>query len=262
MASEITCPVCNLEHILPEKTSCPQCDADLTCFQVLDSLPDEAVFKRTGSRIQVILIATAGLFLCLSGLLIVSRSSRIKELESRISNQQTYPMGIKISPEAGVKLRSRGGGASPKVDLPRSEAAKEKTLETLPSEEYSTEGLEFLTYEASEKDTLWVIAKRYYGVGEYYPVLLEHNSHLGIYDIGDGVRVRILKNADLANEIYKKIIKREGNRIYWFYRVVQEDTLQSIARRYYKTKDGVRRVIDLNPTMELKPGEAIKIALE
>lgn len=262
MASERTCPVCNLEHILPEKTSCPQCDADLTCFQVLDSLPDEAVFKRTGSRIQVILIATAGLFLCLSGLLIVSQSSRIKELESWISNQQTYPIRIKISPEAGVALRFRNGRESPNVDLPRSEAAMEKTLETLPPEEYSTEGLEFLTYEASEKDTLWVIAKRYYGVGEYYPVLLEHNSHLGIYDIGDGVRVKILKNADLAGEIYKKIIKREGNRIYWFYRVVQGDTLPSIAKRYYKTKDGVRRIIDLNPTMELKPGEAIKIALE
>lgn len=35
------CPVCGRQKITPDHERCPQCDADLTCFRVLDSLPDQ-----------------------------------------------------------------------------------------------------------------------------------------------------------------------------------------------------------------------------
>ena len=40
MSSEIDCPVCHFEHIPKDSDSCPQCDSDLTCFKLLEALPD------------------------------------------------------------------------------------------------------------------------------------------------------------------------------------------------------------------------------
>ncbi len=36
------CPICRFEHIDKDMQQCPQCDADLTCFRVLDALPIQA----------------------------------------------------------------------------------------------------------------------------------------------------------------------------------------------------------------------------
>jgi len=36
------CPICRFEHVDKDMQQCPQCDADLTCFRVLDALPIEA----------------------------------------------------------------------------------------------------------------------------------------------------------------------------------------------------------------------------
>jgi len=86
-------------------------------------------------------------------------------------------------------------------------AVPEKKEGAAKKEESSKEP-EFWIYNAKEDDTLWDIAEKYYGKGGYYPVLLEHNPHIGIYDIGKGVALNILKNRDDASEIYKKILSR------------------------------------------------------
>lgn len=41
MAIETTCPICGFELTSTGQERCSQCDADLTCFTVLDSIPDE-----------------------------------------------------------------------------------------------------------------------------------------------------------------------------------------------------------------------------
>ena len=41
MASDNTCPICGFHLIKAQTAKCPQCDADLACFTVLDSIPDE-----------------------------------------------------------------------------------------------------------------------------------------------------------------------------------------------------------------------------
>lgn len=38
MEQEFFCPVCGRRGLLPDSECCPQCDADLTCFQALDAL--------------------------------------------------------------------------------------------------------------------------------------------------------------------------------------------------------------------------------
>jgi len=40
MSSEITCPVCQFEHIPHDRDTCPQCDSDLICFRLLDTISD------------------------------------------------------------------------------------------------------------------------------------------------------------------------------------------------------------------------------
>lgn len=276
MASEITCPICHFEHISPDRGRCPQCDSDLRCFQVLDSLPDEAVVVKTGSWKQGkgLPMMAMGLLLCLTGLMLLFQISRIKDLETRLSDLRTYPVGIKIIREFEPEPRTQtetipqesGPGTSEPADgmsiQRQSPPVSKKRREGQPLEARPTEEMEFLIYEANEKDSLWGIAEEYYGNGRYYPVLLEHNPHLEIYKIGRGVEVRLLQNVKTARKIYKGIIKREGRRIYWAYKVAQGDTLESIAKKYYRTEDGVKRILDLNPNIAFKPGERIKIELE
>jgi len=282
VAFPTTCPICGLESITHDKIQCPQCDADLTCFKVLDSLPDESVSEKTGSGKKVILFVAIGLFLCLAGVLSVFQ---FKRLETRLQEQQTYFTNAIRKMEAKLVHLAQYQSSSSDVGSARIEAkhitrediegsfVPENSLEKpttgnifVPEKSHPQvslpEKINFWIYEANEKDTLWGISKRYYGSGDYYAVLLEHNSHLGIYSIGDGVRLRILENADLAKDIYKKITEKEGNRIYWEYTIAEGDTLQSVAMKFYKSKDMVKRITNLNPDLEFQPGERIKILLE
>ncbi|MFH1491379.1 MAG: LysM peptidoglycan-binding domain-containing protein [Pseudomonadota bacterium] len=268
MASEITCPICRFEHISPDRGRCPQCDSDLTCFQVLDSLPDEAVVVKTGSWKQGkgIAMTAMGLLLCLAVFVLLSQISRIRDLETLVTDLQTYPVGNKIIGKIDSERLNQ------RETLPRepgpgglSEAAGEtstKEREGQPLEDHPMEETEFRIYEADEKDTLWGIAERTYGHGRYYPVLLEHNPHLGIYKIGKGVEIRLLQDAETAGEVYKRITIREGPKLWWTHRIAQGDTLESIAEKYYRTENGIKRILDLNPDMAFTPGEKIKIELE
>jgi len=43
MAEEGACPICGFERLLTDQDICPQCDSDLKCFKVLDSIPEESV---------------------------------------------------------------------------------------------------------------------------------------------------------------------------------------------------------------------------
>jgi nucleoid-associated protein YgaU len=121
---------------------------------------------------------------------------------------------------------------------------------------------ELWTYEASDTDTLWDISKRFYGSGRYYPVLMEHNPGLELFQIGAGVRVQILKNRRLAREIHGRIVKREGKKLIWYYTVSEGDTLESIAGKYYKGTENAARVLELNPGTTLQTGERIRIQLD
>ena len=104
--------------------------------------------------------------------------------------------------------------------------------------------------------------EKYYGKGKYYPVLLEHNPHVGIYGIGKGVTLNILKNGENAPEHYKKIILRKDGHIYWRYCVASGDTLQSIVERYYKKGQAKSDIPNIDKSSELKPGEKIWILIK
>ncbi len=52
MSQSSSCPVCGRQGLAPDCANCPQCDSDLTCFQVLDALSSktssEPVAKKQG----------------------------------------------------------------------------------------------------------------------------------------------------------------------------------------------------------------------
>lgn len=120
----------------------------------------------------------------------------------------------------------------------------------------------FQLYDAHDTDTYYSIARKFYGSGHYYPVLMEHNPEIGLYRVGDGVQLKILKDAGRAREIFRKIVRREGKKRIWYYTVVAGDTQESIAAKFYKTDDRVKRLLQLNPGIKLRPGARLRIQLE
>lgn len=272
MTSETVCPVCGLSSIPSNRAQCPQCDADLTCFRVLDSLPDEPVRKNTGSRKQVILLVAVCLVVGLISVLSAYQLYLLKHFENRILDKKTF--FIDAGQDAGLKRfvidqsRQRTNGAAEnKAIIETKEDIEGQSVPVKPSEKMDigachAEDKKFWTYWATEKDTLWDISQRHYGSGDYYPVLLEHNSHLEIYDIGNGIQIKILKDTAMARDIYKKITEKKGDSIYWYYTVAEGDTIQSIAGKFYKTKNMIKLITDNNSEVDLKSGEQIRILLK
>jgi len=260
MALETVCPICGLSPMPSGKTQCPQCDADLTCFKVLDSLPDELVRKNTGSRQQVILLVAVSLVLGLISVMSFYQFYWFKQFETRIvsglkrfkTDQSRPHTNGTPKTRAAIETKNEIEGQSVSIKPPK----------TADIGDCLVEDGEFWVYWATEKDTLWDISKKHYGAGDYYPVLLEHNCHLGIYDIGDGIQIKILKNTAKAQDIYKKITAKKGNSIYWYYTVAEGDTLGSVTGKFYKTKNMIKLITDNNPDIDLRPGERIRILLK
>ncbi len=257
MGPETTCPICNVEHIPIISSRCPQCDSDLTCFRVLDSLPDALPVERP-SISRKVLILSIGLFVCLGAVLIsvqhfffIPRESRVEEIGDRFPANRVKMVIEKkafldaLHPPEPIRIRD-------------AEDAREDF--TTPVEPLIID--EFRVIEADDTDTLWKISEDFYGRGIYYPVILEHNPHVDIYGIGSGTKLKILQDPEGVPEIYKEIAERRGSNLFWRYTVTQGDTLQSIAVRFHKTEDGIRQILELNPALELKPGERIIIRLE
>jgi len=121
---------------------------------------------------------------------------------------------------------------------------------------------EFWIYDARGGEKFWDIAARFYGAGRYYPVLMEHNPEIGLFGVGAGVRMKVLKDAGQAEEILRRIVKIEGGRLIWYYTVMKGDTMESIARKYYNSDKRMSRLLDLNPGLKLQPGKQIRIQLD
>ncbi len=97
MSTNSSCPVCERGGIPANSERCPQCDADLTCFQALDALSganvvDQAAFKKTAERnssgnrravpaLLLILLVVALLFF----FFFLHMRNRFQELDQRVA---------------------------------------------------------------------------------------------------------------------------------------------------------------------------------
>lgn len=291
MTSDTICPICGFQGVAADNEKCPQCDADLSCFRVLDSLPDTLPRQRTAPRggfwvMGGTLLLLSALFGVLFGW--VFRSEKIgteglqgqiypvriridmeKELERRASKRPPeFEPGVVLSLETivdGLEMAEGFRGAEKGPDLPAEEEKKQDRVgsrEGQDQERENEQGDRFWIYRTAGDDTLWKIAQKCYGSGWYYPVLLKHNRATGVYDLREDLRIRILKDVFQAGQLYKRIIVKEGHRVCYLHVVEAGDTLQSLARKFYGTEDGVDRILARNPDLTMAPGEEIKIELE
>lgn len=83
------CPICGMENIASDKERCPQCDADLTCFKVLDSLPDNLPGERQNPRNRIVLFVVLGLTIILLGALFSYVHYHFRALEARLADQNS-----------------------------------------------------------------------------------------------------------------------------------------------------------------------------
>jgi hypothetical protein len=303
-----TCPVCGMENISWDADRCPQCDADMTCFKVLDTLPDEikprgedeikpspaaAEAVRSGqfSKMRSFMPAVMMLLMGLIILLTLFQFYRFRKLETMVANQKTEltkslhglmnevrETGTGTTDSSFSETRQKTdseakfvtptgeslvGNAQTEPDKAKTEVSQPATApkETPPPKPEPLPESEFWTYNAGEGDTLWDIAEMYYGSGHYYPVLLEHNPNICVYEIGYGVRLKILRNPRVARQIYRKIIVKEKDHLYWYYTIVEGDTFRSVINKFYRIKD-VEKLSEENPDAELQSGKRIKILLQ
>ncbi len=304
------CPVCRRENIPDDRDRCPQCDSDLTCFRVLETLlePEAQTAEPAMPEINPRMTQTAknrtSLFLAISGLLwgvltimlgvqiyritnlqsaVLERPSafndalgrmefrfdRLSEHQDKVFTQvmdqietlrDTLNRAQKSPTVLTTGLAENPDSVRISMDAPEKASHTDGRKLNLPAKA-TAGGSAFKFYQAAESDTLWGIAKRFYGSGFYYPVLLEHNPDLAIYTIGQKDRIAVLKDSDTAKRIFNEITENQGGILYWYYTVRPEDTLTSVKHKYCPSQDCFQMPTGVDRDFALQPGEKIKIQL-
>ncbi len=266
MASDNTCPICRFHLVSTEAVKCPQCDADLSCFTVLDSIPDETPVSEDGGQrtegrplfLSVVLFLlgalTSGLFL-----------SVIHQPEPPPPVfLQAFPVGIKISVKTPLYYSAMDPSAFDGPGFfPENASKKEMASSNLKDASAGMPKAEtFTDYETTGDETLWRISKKCYGSGFYFPVLMELNSGLGVYNLKKGARLKIFRNAGRAEKLYHRVIRVAGKSVWYGYRVVKGDSFEGIAKKFYGPEGTTERIMAANPHATLQPGARIEVQLQ
>ena len=278
MASDNTCPICGFHLISSDAAKCPQCDADLACFTVLDSIPDEVPVvsdiggrraedggRRREKRSSGKWMLPGAAFLLLMGWvsgLWIAQTDQFEPPSPEVLRR--LPMGIKIPVKKPLSYAPLDPSAFDSLGF-ISEGAEKNQVEPSDFKEPSKplEKVEtYSAYEVGENETLWRIAEKCYGSGFYFPVLMELNPGLGVYNLEKGERLKIFKDAGRAEQLYHQIIHVAGKRVWYGYRVVKGDSFKGIAAKLYGSAGTAQRIMSDNPHTSFQPGERIRVELE
>lgn len=302
----LSCPVCGRQGLPENSARCPQCDADLRCFQVLESIPDDleahAPSKAAGMKpvIPKSLLGLLGVIVMLLVGLYVIFVYQFKQVEIRVHDQPAEFRGKLEQVTRGIEEIQRKQQRLEKqfetqsslnqAHVGKLEAGVEQILDRMPAPEEPAEtvakpeteqapdsaqeetpafslsgdktSFDFRIYETTEDDTLWDIAGRFFKDGKYYPLLLEFNPDIKIYDIGKGMNIRIPKEIPDIQAYYEDLTERREGRLFWTYTAIPGDTLTRIARKFYGSAEQASKVTAMNPGLELKPGATVRIELQ
>ncbi|MEW6381394.1 MAG: LysM peptidoglycan-binding domain-containing protein [bacterium] len=313
------CPICEKEQIPMDEQQCPQCNADLTCFQVLDALPEHQetavrAVSPQGSR-RIWWLGLTAVVILLMGLgwmfyqnfrivrTLADNQSRLeyvnqtmlalmKKIESEKAKAPAKEPGKEAAQEAmtlgapsheDIGRESPDTGKSPEHKAqpePKAQEAKPvpvpKAVRPVASMPDRTAGRHpaprkdrasrpkeapFFWYEATDQDTLWSIADRFYGRGRYYPVLLAMNPQVSVFEIKGGQRLKVLENPKDAAIVFSRSVERHGSLAFLWYQVQAGDTPETLSRKFFRTDDQYSRIESLNSQLRLEPGQKIKIPL-
>lgn len=191
MAAPDTCPICGMS-ITHDAKKCPQCDADLMCFKVLDSLSGSEDGK-TRPYPGLKLLHWVHIILLLMLFLIMGMIAAQFFLTKQANSDMKEALSVKMdSCQAGIKNMVSTQLDTFKADMKNTVSEQVKSLQAearKPERE-----LHFIGYTVKKGDTLWGISKKFYNNGRYYPVLLRFNPHIKAdkLRIGSRIRIRIL----------------------------------------------------------------------
>ncbi len=284
MPTKTDCPICGLTKIPGDADRCPQCDSDLSCFRVLDTLlePEGETMAHTAPPTKSGVTQIAAEW-CLSfrvvfvllGVLVVAllghQIYRINGLASQVSSQRSEfndtagTIGVRLD-EISRRQDKILAEVTVKIESVYNELhRKPKPADTITADQQkeSARGPKdsFEFYQALETDTLWGIAKQFYGSGFYYPVLLTHNPNLAIYRIGKKDRIAILKDVGRVKQIYNEITDNESGRLYWYYTIRPGDTPASVRYKYCPRHNCLQTETGFDSNAVLNHGKTIKIQL-
>lgn len=274
------CPVCGKNGITTPLEKCPQCDSDLECFNLLNSLnePSEASNEKrdeqhaatlgelkritqTFSRFQSTyeknkrfsLKRRAILILCIVGILFLYHAFYVTELFHNTGNVADALRAVQLSAKK-QELNQR-------AIIRKLDAIKLSIISKSSSDpEHS---VSFRRYTLKEKETIWDVAKRFYGDSVYYPVLLEHNPELNIYSNSATPPVRILENASDVKPIYDRLVIMRNGQKSFKYRCRDNDAWEGISLRFYGHIYGIDLIKENNPSeTNLTPSTEIYIPLK
>ena len=249
MTLEITCPVCQREHINEKQERCPQCDSDLTCFRVLEELPEpispptpgiphhQANTRTDGGKRWTLLTITAGMWGFFVIFLLGWQLYRLNDLKSYLGQRESafhatisgFESRLSVISGNQDKMLDRAVISEKPAAMVQQPVKKESEQ---PRASAHADPDMFYNYQASNTDTLWRLAERFYGSGFYFPVILTHNPEVGIYALSGRDRLAILKDPKRAKDLYKEITEIKNGCLYWYYTVRPGDTPASINSRY------------------------------
>ncbi len=288
MTEGIDCPVCERHGLTPDCESCPQCDADLTCFQALDLLRTERIAS-TAQRGNIpsnssgagllVYIAVFGAALALAALsFVMGRFDRRldgmgtamvaaihdKGMEQDVNTVRLHIHKLQVNYEDSFSRMEevvKSHGAEIKrinTALVSLKGELENRLTVVVSKEKDENTFFYYT---RKTDTLWGIARRFYGEGKYYPFIMEHNPHLVISDITEGIRMQLISDSDpvALEERYDMKTEWKNGTLLWKYIVQPEDTEDSIYARF--VAPGKDRQVFFDAGVKIVPSETVRIIL-
>jgi hypothetical protein len=331
------CPVCGKTGLADRLTECPQCNADLQCFDLLDTLYEEAAgqqpygeepswtkqleriradllsirnrLERFGKNRWVWRYAVLSLtVIALGGVILFQDFAFERRLDEKLSRlslptvstdaqdraalaseligaMEALSHRLKTAEEKLVAISANQEAAYARLSATLDQVSNldgrfallEQALSRSPPAVTAAvvpeavaaadsggqdEGEIFYYHEPQPGESLWDIARQYYGDGRFYPVLLEYNPGLGIYYSRDYGKIKVLRDPQRAKAVLEKWVSVGKKGTLFQYKVIDGDSWSRISRRFFGHGDKVAMLKALNPHARLVPGERVSIPLQ
>lgn len=299
------CPVCKRPGLADGLQHCPQCNANLECFDLLDALQEPQTSggrasalvngKRAlltalltilplvalglagghylGARIDGLAAALAGpegpsrrawsrsliaTQALATGLADVER--QIARVGDRQASAGTFWNELRLGERLSTIEQRIQGLEKGVADLGHQQhatrtkvtvgASKPSSLSGSPAAAPNIPASDFAEYIPLPDETLWSIARRFYGKGIYYPILLEDNPRLAVHGSRDGRGIRIARERRQAWERYRRLVVTRDGRTLFHYRVKAGDSWRSLAHAFYGDERRTAELAELNQATE------------
>ncbi|KOR31037.1 hypothetical protein TI05_13125 [Achromatium sp. WMS3] len=321
----IRCPVCDKGGLQSTSLECPQCNADLEAFQLLDTLqeaspagdsdivstePDRMYKEASVPNIQnvsgnielrvqtlvylmVFVVITSSLIAVgmnyivmkftnimpqspnLIEPLVLEKLQKITHTQSDIGrvvtslkkrfDEQSANISKKLltyvphkdyvrlnkrlvlleqrSKKTPINIVTKTATANQATNVNNTDLTKKSAIAHAHTATVNPEFIQ--VYRFTKTDTLWDIAKKYYGKGHLYPALLALNPGLGVL-LHPGQQIRLPINQEAAKLIFPKIVVTQNKRKLLRYPVVAGDTWKLISKRLYGNSKAAAKLKRLN----------------